>query len=37
VQVIRAAQEAGVDRHADLRAMSDPELLAFVNGKMWNP
>ncbi|KAJ7204717.1 hypothetical protein GGX14DRAFT_459464 [Mycena pura] len=37
VAVIRAAQEAAVDRHTDLRAMSDKELLAFVNGKMWNP
>ncbi|KAJ7691596.1 hypothetical protein B0H17DRAFT_1159772 [Mycena rosella] len=35
--VIRAAQEAGVDRHPELRTMSDPELLAFVNSKMWNP
>ncbi|KAJ7255870.1 hypothetical protein B0H12DRAFT_526094 [Mycena haematopus] len=37
VQVIRAAQEADVDRHLELRSMSDPELLAFVNSKMWNP
>ncbi|KAJ6588628.1 hypothetical protein B0H19DRAFT_924318 [Mycena capillaripes] len=37
MQVIRAAQEAGVDRHEELRSMSDPELLAFVNSKMWNP
>ncbi|KAJ7104458.1 hypothetical protein B0H15DRAFT_766683 [Mycena belliarum] len=37
LQVIRAAQEAGVDRHTELRAMSDAELLAFVNSKMWNP
>ncbi|KAF7360574.1 Malic enzyme [Mycena venus] len=37
MQVIRSAQEAGVDRHPELRAMSDPELLAFVNSKMWNP
>ncbi|KAJ7913874.1 hypothetical protein B0H13DRAFT_2003826 [Mycena leptocephala] len=37
VQVIRAAQEAGVDRHDELRSMSDGELLRFVEGKMWNP
>ncbi|KAJ7038012.1 hypothetical protein C8F04DRAFT_1091066 [Mycena alexandri] len=37
LQVIRAAQQAGVDRHPELRAMNDAELLAFVNGKMWNP
>jgi len=37
MQVIRAAQAAGVDRHTELRAMSDAELLAFVNSKMWNP
>ncbi|KAJ7185382.1 hypothetical protein C8R46DRAFT_882112 [Mycena filopes] len=37
LQVIRAAQDAGVDRHPELRAMNDTELLAFVNGKMWNP
>ncbi|KAJ7717040.1 hypothetical protein B0H16DRAFT_1740879 [Mycena metata] len=37
LQVIRAAQQAGVDRHPELRAMNDDDLLAFVNGKMWNP
>ncbi|KAJ7785358.1 hypothetical protein DFH07DRAFT_787614 [Mycena maculata] len=37
MQVIRAAQAANVDRHVELRSMSDPELLAFVNSKMWNP
>ncbi|KAJ7512912.1 hypothetical protein B0H11DRAFT_1947961 [Mycena galericulata] len=37
MQVIRAAQAAGVDRHVELRAMSDDELLTFVNSKMWNP
>ncbi|KAK7044502.1 malic enzyme [Favolaschia claudopus] len=37
VQVIRAAQAAGVDHHTDLRSKSDAELLAFVNGRMWNP
>ncbi|KAF7344406.1 Malic enzyme [Mycena sanguinolenta] len=37
MQVIRSAQDAGVDRHPELRAMSDSELLAFVNSKMWNP
>ncbi|KAF8205441.1 malic enzyme [Mycena galopus ATCC 62051] len=37
VAVIRAAQEADVDRHPEFRSMSDAELLTFVNGKMWNP
>ncbi|CAK5261923.1 unnamed protein product [Mycena citricolor] len=37
VQVIRAAQEAGVDRYPELRKMSDAELLKFVSGKMWTP
>ncbi|KAJ7064953.1 hypothetical protein C8F01DRAFT_782468 [Mycena amicta] len=37
MQVIRAAQAAGVDQNTDLRVMSDDELLAFVNAKMWNP
>jgi malate dehydrogenase (oxaloacetate-decarboxylating)(NADP+) len=36
-EVIRAAQKAGVDRSINLRSMSDDELLAFVNSKMWNP
>jgi malate dehydrogenase (oxaloacetate-decarboxylating)(NADP+) len=37
VAVIRAAQKAGVDRAPALRKMNDAALLAFVNGKMWNP
>ncbi|KAJ7635027.1 hypothetical protein FB45DRAFT_1056974 [Roridomyces roridus] len=37
VQVIRAAQAAGVDRYTELRAKNDTELLDFVAGKMWNP
>ncbi|KAJ7167426.1 hypothetical protein C8R43DRAFT_985266 [Mycena crocata] len=37
LQVIRAAQEAGVDRHPELRAMNDADLFSFVEGKMWNP
>ncbi|OJT05141.1 NADP-dependent malic enzyme [Trametes pubescens] len=37
LSVIRAAQKAGVDRSSDLRKMSDAELLAFVQSKMWNP
>ncbi|KAG6854493.1 hypothetical protein C0991_006095 [Blastosporella zonata] len=37
MEVIRAAQKAGVDRSTDLRAMNDAQLLKFVNGKMWNP
>ncbi|KAJ7240589.1 hypothetical protein C8J57DRAFT_1562707 [Mycena rebaudengoi] len=36
-EVIRAAQAAGVDRHEELRAMNDDELLKFVEDKMWNP
>ncbi|KAF9071618.1 malic enzyme [Rhodocollybia butyracea] len=36
-EVIRAAQKAGVDRSTNLRSMSDTELLAFVNSKMWSP
>ncbi|KAI0363682.1 malic enzyme [Pilatotrama ljubarskyi] len=37
LSVIRAAQKAGVDRSIDLRSMSDSELLAFVQSRMWNP
>ncbi|THH21147.1 hypothetical protein EW146_g360 [Bondarzewia mesenterica] len=37
VRVIRKAQQEGVDRQADLRKLSDEELLQFVNKKMWNP
>jgi len=36
-EVIRAAQKAGVDRSPDLRAKSDPELMQFINHKMWDP
>ncbi|KAF8829324.1 hypothetical protein HHX47_DHR3000491 [Lentinula edodes] len=36
-EVIRASQNAGVDRSPDLRSMSDEELLAFVYSKMWSP
>lgn len=36
-EVIRAAQKANVDRSTQLRTMSDSELLAFINQKMWNP
>ena len=32
-----AAQRDGADRAPDLRAMADPELLAFVQERMWNP
>lgn len=35
--VIRAAQKDGVDRNETLREMSDAELLAWVETKMWNP
>lgn len=35
--VIRAAQNADVDRSNDLRKMSDSELLRFIHGKMWKP
>lgn len=37
VKVVRAAQAAGVDRHMDLRSMSDADLLKFVESKMWQP
>jgi malate dehydrogenase (oxaloacetate-decarboxylating)(NADP+) len=36
-EVIRASQQAGVDRSTELHDMADEELLAFVNKKMWNP
>jgi len=36
-QVIRAAQQAGVDRSPDLRSLSDEKLLEFVESKMWIP
>jgi len=36
-KVIRAAQNAGVDRSPDLRTKTDAELLQFVNSKMWTP
>ncbi|KAG7095390.1 hypothetical protein E1B28_006145 [Marasmius oreades] len=36
-EVIRTAQKEGVDRSTGLRAMNDAELLAFIDGKMWNP
>jgi malate dehydrogenase (oxaloacetate-decarboxylating)(NADP+) len=35
--VVRAAQKDGVDRALHLRNMSDPELLRFINQKMWKP
>ncbi len=35
--VIRAAQKAGVDRSTDLRKMSDAEVRAFVQERMYNP
>ncbi|EDR08151.1 uncharacterized protein LACBIDRAFT_297458 [Laccaria bicolor S238N-H82] len=35
--VIRAAQNADVDRSIDLRNVSDSELLRFIHGKMWKP
>ena len=37
LSVIRAAQRDGADRAPDLRAMACPELLAFVQERMWNP
>lgn len=35
--VIRAAQEAGVDREEKLRRMGDEELLDWVKSKMYDP
>lgn len=35
--VIRAAQEAGVDREIQLKSMSDPELEKWVRSKMYDP
>jgi len=35
--VIRAAQKANVDKAKALRAMSDDQLLSFVQKKMWTP
>lgn len=37
VGVIRAAQEAGVDRELSLRALSDEELSAYVKSRMYDP
>jgi len=37
IQVIRAAQKAGVDRAPDMRSMNDAVLLKFIKSKMWNP
>ncbi|KAJ2928537.1 hypothetical protein H1R20_g8542, partial [Candolleomyces eurysporus] len=37
MQVIRAAQEAGVARSPELVSKSDSELVAFVKPKMWKP
>ncbi|KAG8899090.1 hypothetical protein FRB99_006941 [Tulasnella sp. 403] len=37
MEVIHAAQKAGVDRAKSLRALSDDALLAFVKSKMWTP
>ncbi|KAH9976222.1 malic enzyme [Lactifluus volemus] len=36
-RVIRKAQEEGVDRNRDLRALNDSQLLTHVTKKMWNP
>jgi len=36
-EVIRTAQQAGVDRSAHLRSMDDAQLLAHIKRKMWNP
>ncbi|KAF8888529.1 hypothetical protein BD779DRAFT_1672209 [Infundibulicybe gibba] len=36
-EVIRASQEAGVDRSSQLRSMSDLELTKFINQRMWDP
>ncbi|KZV80661.1 hypothetical protein EXIGLDRAFT_629807 [Exidia glandulosa HHB12029] len=35
--VVREAQKRGVDGHKALRAMSEPELRTWVEGKMWSP
>lgn len=35
--VIRAAQEAGVDREMRLRSMEDEELLKWVKARMYDP
>lgn len=35
--VIRAAQEAGVDREVHIRGMSDKDLEEWVRAKMYNP
>lgn len=35
--VIRAAQEAGVDRETKLRSMGDEELLDWVKSRMYDP
>ncbi|KAJ7629000.1 hypothetical protein FB45DRAFT_919738 [Roridomyces roridus] len=37
MRVVRAAQEAGVDRNPALRALNDPELHMFVKSHMWDP
>ncbi|RXW18903.1 hypothetical protein EST38_g6950 [Candolleomyces aberdarensis] len=37
MQVIRAAQKAGVARSPELVSKSDSELVAFVKPKMWKP
>ena len=36
VDVIRAAQEAGVSRHVALKGKSDGDLKEWVVSKMWN-
>ena len=35
--VIRAAQQDGVDRAVDLRGMNDETLDAWIRGKMYDP
>ncbi|TFK22450.1 malate dehydrogenase [Coprinopsis marcescibilis] len=37
LQVIRAAQKAGVDRSENLRKLSDAELRMIIRRKMWKP
>lgn len=36
-RVIRKAQEEGVDRLTDLRALSDDKLMKHIQSRMWNP
>ncbi|PAV15364.1 malic enzyme [Pyrrhoderma noxium] len=37
LSVVRQSQKEGVDQHADLRSLSDEELLTYIKNRMWNP